>query len=315
MSFYSNNMHSFSTWSFSGGGDNNPMSEDGPSNSDAPVQANEAQRPARVTNPMWEAWKQVNLANKTTKTKVADEIRILESRFHAWDLTFLLGNEQEYRRTLTYVLDQVSDMKVSRGSPENRPCHGTYSKVHDLTCGHFVFSESPTLCGKNCRDAHINEVEKNSMLHCTLCSRARINWDTGHYNKRWYDLLLPTFMDPEKEEADWEKYADVTRPTQPAYIAANDCIILPEGHSLVEIHVAIIRAWEWKKEDFLIGEIPRVCGQIGYPRHVSTTALKNFDQLLRHHHMLSHADVRKLPPTESLSLHGTLRTTPTRWPS
>jgi hypothetical protein len=236
--------------------------------------------------------------------ELTEKIRQREKLLRNRDLTVCgkWGREQGY----LYAYEPVTDDGIATGALENRPCRNTFSRVHRVDCGHIVYCKTVQVCGKNCRGAQGTEVAENMMLHCTLCSRSRIAWEKRHFNNRWQDLLLPIFMSPAEEAADLKEFADVTRRTAPAYIDPDGILILPTGHidgSLV-VNTAMIRAWEWQKENSLKTQFPLVCETIlDWPGKTATTALEYFDQILRHYQRVRHTNMR-LVATMAIALAG-----------
>ncbi|KAF2655752.1 hypothetical protein K491DRAFT_678672 [Lophiostoma macrostomum CBS 122681] len=120
---------------------------------------------------------------------------------------------------------------------------------------------------------------------------------------RAHHLFLPTFIDAKREHQDWLKYHRVYQSAEPAYIEqCNNIILLPRFYWAI----AMIRAWEIKKERYLISEIHRKCDSSPFKMHCKIThnktdseiqdiknlAIKCFEHLLRHDYGILHVDMR-----------------------
>ncbi|KAF1952031.1 hypothetical protein CC80DRAFT_573101 [Byssothecium circinans] len=176
------------------------------------------------------------------------------------------------------------------GTPEIHTCHEGHSRAHLLQCGHYVLCPAPTYCGKN-RQTY-DGFESNTPIRCTLCVRRTFNWDMKHYNRRWYDLLLPTFIKAEKEAIDADEFAYFQRVSEPMYIDNHGNIVRPMSH----FAIAMIRALEYQKEDAAKKDIRTACADASLnlgndAAQVATCAIEYLDILLRQHHKLDHLPI------------------------
>jgi hypothetical protein len=216
------------------------------------------------------------------------DIRKYTAELQALDLTKMDGSKLAGNQGVILP----STQNVSPGDIEMRQCHGGRSLLHLLQCGHHVLCAKAETCGSNCQDDDANP--GSTALRCALCIRRGMNWDIKHYNKRWQDLLLPTFVKADKEEADEKEFEVLQHPTGPAYLDNHANVVRP----VTKFAIALIRALEAQKEFFVEKDILRVCTEALLPslgleaRKIAVRAQEYLDPLLRFHHELDHLDLR-----------------------
>ncbi|KAF2280454.1 uncharacterized protein EI97DRAFT_439467 [Westerdykella ornata] len=246
--------------------------------------------------------------NNVSKKAATERINRLQAEYISHGIENILSDQKFSKAIIQPVVDEA----VAQGIPENRPCHNGLRQTHHLHCGHAIYTTMPTICGKNCHEAWNKEAEDNAMFYCVLCTRIRVAWAKKNYNKRWHDVLLPSFAYPEEEEADRKKYEDVTRGTQPVYISPQGFLILPYGHDGVINHIALIRALEALNEKRFKDMIATACESQLSLTKLTKISLDNFNTLVRHQHMLRHAPFNMLA-TIAVQLAGRSETSPPKF--
>ncbi|KAL6707082.1 hypothetical protein ACN47E_004834 [Coniothyrium glycines] len=177
---------------------------------------------------------------------------------------------------------------------ENRNCEGHLSKIHHLSCGHFVYTNIATVCARNCRgpvvpDNHL-EMEKGNHFYCVLCVRDELCRARGQSPIRWHDLLLPIFRCQSAEAEHWKAQNGTSRYTEPAYIDANNSIMLPRAPEVI----ALIRTVEERLENSAMKLIEHVCAYKGHGEVATQSTLDNYEALLQTHQKLRYIDYATL---------------------
>ncbi|KAF2243515.1 hypothetical protein BU26DRAFT_570206 [Trematosphaeria pertusa] len=196
----------------------------------------------------------------------------------------------------------VTDTMVARGVAENRICHGQFSRLHRLTCGHLVYVAEAAACGVSCAGAARNNYAGvGASFHCRLCFRRRSGEERGRVLRRWHDALLPEFIDLGEEAREWEKFRWIARECEPAYVEPHGHIMLPRVADIM----AYVRAFEINKEEEMMLKLDEVCSTgMGEHRDIGGLAKDFFGQLLRHHHVFVHAELGTLATVAvMLALH------------
>lgn len=180
------------------------------------------------------------------------------------------------------IFPLLTDKQNASQAPENRPCQDQHSQLHRLDCGHFIFFKDGRDCGINCEVVNV----PGTYIPCVLCFRIRLR-QQHHFirPKRWHDLLLPTFIDPTKESAEFTKN---TQMGEPAFLDSRGFIILPRNHYMI----AMVRAIEIREERLLIDKITQACASRAQKVvDVGPIALEFFDHMLIFHHELKMLDM------------------------
>ncbi|KAH3955820.1 hypothetical protein HBI56_014590 [Parastagonospora nodorum] len=106
------------------------------------------------------------------------------------------------------IFKLVGGDDIDQGALQNRPCHDSFFTLNQLDCGHYAYSEYPTVpCGANCEVAQ----EGKKMLYCVLCIRQMFDQNARASLRRWHDMLLPTFGCPQQEYEWWLQRSDAIR--------------------------------------------------------------------------------------------------------
>jgi hypothetical protein len=106
-----------------------------------------------------------------------------------------------YRRyDSIYCLKKDGD-PIGYGDEDNRPCHGGYTKLHKLKCGHIIFTPKATVCVGNCYD-QLSWGDYLSFF-CLFCARYGLRIVKEAPLKRWHDLLLAFAAQTAREVAKW----------------------------------------------------------------------------------------------------------------
>jgi hypothetical protein len=179
----------------------------------------------------------------------------------------------------------ATDDNMHIGVLETRCFNGGKSQMHFLDCGHTVYTDDPTHCGKTCFEALF---KNNIPLQSILCFRDDLTRQKQQYPQRWHDLLLPSYQDPEAEAADMEEYRFIMRKAELIYIdRVYEFILLPRSPVLV----ALVRAMEWLREQDLKTRMIGVCSEKGYGELIANAANDNIDALLSNYQLLWYIDL------------------------
>jgi hypothetical protein len=117
--------------------------------------------------------------------------------------------------TFGCIYRPITDIATSSLVTETRPCHYGISCVHKLTCGHYVWTDVRSQCGKTCENSCAPEYDG---FRCTLCIRKHAVANRVARNKRWQDLLLPPCVDIDRETKVFKEHGRLFRATEPVYL-------------------------------------------------------------------------------------------------
>ena len=196
--------------------------------------------------------------------------------------------EYDLYRKYESIVKLVNNYAVQSPVEENRPCQNGHSKLHKLSCGHHVYSEQRAYpCGKNCEAVQTNQ----QSFFCLLCARHHLDDTKIKVSRRWYDLLLPIFVNTKEELAWWLRVSNDMRQVEPAYLDPHGFILLPRIHCTI----AMIRAYEIRQEDQMKKAIVTLLEPV-LPRHPDITIIapEYFEHCLIFQHELDNADSRVL---------------------